>query len=63
MITMFSKETYIHDAELEIVVPNGTLDFNEENIDDIIDAQQRNQIFYGKNFNYLRKKKYIFMKE
>ncbi|RIA92036.1 hypothetical protein C1645_90026 [Glomus cerebriforme] len=43
---MFSKEIYIHDAELEIVVPNGIIDFNEENIDDIIDAKQRTQIFY-----------------
>ncbi|CAB4405001.1 unnamed protein product [Rhizophagus irregularis] len=43
---MYLKETYIHDAELEIVVPNGTLDFNEENIEKIIDGQQRSQVYY-----------------
>ncbi|GBC03444.1 hypothetical protein RclHR1_05120014 [Rhizophagus clarus] len=46
---MFSKETFIHDAELEIIVPNSaddTLDFNEKNIDNIINAQQRTQIYY-----------------
>jgi len=46
---MYLKETYIHDAELEIIVPNGTLDFSEKNIDNIIDAKQRTQIFYDES--------------
>ena len=43
-----SREIFIHDAELEIVVPHDILDCSEEKIDDIINARQRTQIFYGK---------------
>jgi hypothetical protein len=59
---MFSKETFIHDAELEIIIPNGTLVFNEENIDNIIDAQQRTQVFYGnkKILIFKKRKKKLF---
>ena len=49
---MSPREIFIHDAELEIVVPNDILDCNEEKIDDIIAAKQRTQIFYGKYQNF-----------
>ncbi|CAI2169047.1 12043_t:CDS:2 [Funneliformis geosporum] len=49
---MFSRETFIHDAELDIVVPNDTLICNEEKIDDVIFAQQRTQTYYDEILHF-----------
>ncbi|CAG8500122.1 4672_t:CDS:2 [Funneliformis caledonium] len=49
---MFSRETFIHDAELEIVVPNDISKCNEENIDDLFYAQQRTQTYYDEILHF-----------
>jgi hypothetical protein len=45
---MSSGETFIHDVDFEILVPYDISECKEENIDDIINARQRTQIYYGK---------------